>query len=131
MRELPEPKFHIVGMPADTYIRNEVLAIQKQAYEDGLRDAIPEKLWLWQNFVNGRPEYWAFDNPFPIYMDSHDPQTLGEPCGYALFKQSRNARPDFPEERVLRAMLTASQKEQPQKRHACDDPLCAVCGNPL
>ena len=33
------------------------------------------KLWLWENFVDGKPEYLAFDNPFPIHIDSDDPQT--------------------------------------------------------
>ena len=60
------------------------------------------KLWLWKNFVNGRPEYRAFDNPFPVHLDCGDPQTLGEPCGYAIFKESRNGRPDVTEAEVLR-----------------------------
>lgn len=59
------------------------------------------RLWLWKNFVDGKPEYWAFDNPFPVHLDCGDPQTLGEPCGYAIFKESRNGRPDVPEEEVL------------------------------
>ena len=55
--------------------------------------AKPEtKLWLWKNFIDGRQEYWAFDNLYPINMTDGDPQTLGEPCGYALFKPSRNGR---------------------------------------
>ena len=60
------------------------------------------KLWLWKNFVDGKPEYWAFDNPFPVHLDCGDPQTLGEPCGYAIFKESRNGRPDVTEAEVLR-----------------------------
>jgi hypothetical protein len=60
------------------------------------------KLWLWKNFVDGKPEYWAFDNPFPVFLDSYDPQTLGEPCGYAIFKESRNGRPDVADAEVLR-----------------------------
>ena len=48
------------------------------------------KLWLWKNFVDGRPEYWAFDNPYPTNLDNGDPQTLGQPCGYAIFKPSRD-----------------------------------------
>jgi hypothetical protein len=47
-------------------------------------------LWLWKNFVNGKQEYWAFDNMCPINMDDRTPQTLGAPCGYALFKPSRD-----------------------------------------
>lgn len=63
-----------------------------------------KKLWLWRNFVDGKPEYWAFDNPFPINLDNGDPQTLGEPCGYALVKESRNGRPEVSEAEVLRAI---------------------------
>lgn len=60
-----------------------------------------DRLWLWKNFVNGKPEYWAFDNPFPIHLDSDDPQTLGEPCGYAVHKPSRRGRPDVSDEQAL------------------------------
>jgi hypothetical protein len=67
----------------------------------------PKKLWLWKNFVNGRPEYWAFDNAFPVNMDNGDPQTLGEPCGYAIFKPSRQGRADVSEEEVLRRIALA------------------------
>jgi hypothetical protein len=70
-----------------------------------------KKLWLWKNFVNGRPEYWAFDNPFPVRMDCGDPQTLGEPCGYAILKESRNGRPDVPEAEVLRRIALSAQKQ--------------------
>jgi hypothetical protein len=59
------------------------------------------KLWLWRNHVDGRPEYWAFENPFPVH-ENGDPQTLGEPCGYALLKASRNGRPDVSDEEVIR-----------------------------
>lgn len=62
----------------------------------------PPKLWLWKNFVDGKPEYWAFNNAFPVYPDSDDPQTLGEPCGYALVKPSRAGRRDVSEDEVLR-----------------------------
>jgi len=43
MRELPEPYgyFDIRGSAADGFTRDQVLAIQRQAYEDGLRDAMP------------------------------------------------------------------------------------------
>ena len=54
------------------------------------------KLWLWKNFVDGKQEYWAFDNLYPINMNDDDPQTLGDPCGYALFKPSRNGRKEQP-----------------------------------
>lgn len=64
-------------------------------------------LWLWKNFVDGRPEYWAFDNPFPVYLDCYDPQTLGEPCGYALLKPSRRGRTDVSDDEVLRRIKAA------------------------
>lgn len=70
------------------------------------------KLWLWKNFINGRPEYWAFNNPFPIHMDNGDPQTLGEPCGYAIFKPSRSGRPDVSEAEVLRRIERAEEYDR-------------------
>lgn len=84
------------------------------------------KLWLWKNFVDGKPEYWAFDNPFPINLSDGDPQTLGEPCGYAIVKPSRQGRTDVSEEEVLRRMpcVTAAQPVPVQK------PPCTVCGTP-
>jgi hypothetical protein len=65
---------------------------------------VAQKFWLWKNFVDGRPEYWAFDNPYPVNLDNADPQTLGEPCGYAIFKPSRQGRTDVSEEQVLGAI---------------------------
>ena len=65
-------------------------------------DAV-ERLWLWRNFVDGRPEYWAFDNPFPI-EGGGDPLTRGEPCGWALFKKSTNGRPSVPDSEVEAAI---------------------------
>lgn len=65
-----------------------------------------KKLWLWKNFVDGRPEYWAFDNPYPVYPGG-DPMTLGEPCGYAIFKESEVGRTDRSEEQVISAIKRA------------------------
>lgn len=94
------------------------------------RDAIlagsaPRKLWLWRNFVDGKPEYWAFDNPSPINLTDGDPQTLGEPCGYAIFKPSRNGRPDVPEEKVLAriAGVTSCPHAKPRRRTTVADPI--------
>lgn len=70
-----------------------------------------QKLWLWKNFVDGKPEYWAFDNPFPVRVDSGDPQTLGEPCGYAIFKNSRNGRANVTDAEVLRRIAAAKEVE--------------------
>ena len=84
---------------------------------NALRQAIAEaekqepvqakKLWLWKNFVNGIPEYWAFDNAFPDHIDCGDPQTIGEPCGYALFKPSRKGRQNVSDEEVLNRIIAA------------------------
>ena len=68
------------------------------------------KLWLWRNHVDGRPEYWAFDNPYPRNLDNGDPQTLGQPCGYAIFKPSRDGSAGRTEEQVLREMKSVSAK---------------------
>lgn len=70
------------------------------------RDAeTPPKLWIWKNFVDGRPEFWAFDNPYPVHLSPNgDPMVLGEPVGYAIFKSSRNGRPDRTEEQVIAAI---------------------------
>jgi hypothetical protein len=91
----------------------------------------PVKLWLWKNFVDGKPEYWAFDNPFPIFMDSHDPQTLGEPCGYALLKPSRAGRTDVSDEQVLQDVQKAlAQPAQPVQGRTCKCVChdgCAAC----
>ena len=78
---------------------------KRQMAADKLQE--PVKLWLWKNFVDGKPEYWAFDNPFPIFMDSHDPQTLGEPCGYAWLKPSRAGQTDVSDEQVLQNVQEA------------------------
>jgi hypothetical protein len=83
------------------------------------RDALltagqPRKLWLWKNFVDGRPEYWAFDNPYPCIPGGGDPLTIGEPCGYAIVKESVNGRPGVPEDKVLAAI----------NRAACVAPSC-------
>jgi hypothetical protein len=65
-----------------------------------------ETLWLWKNFVDGRPEYWAFDNPYPC-EESGDPITLGQPCGYAIVKPSINGRPEVHDETVIADILAA------------------------
>ena len=68
---------------------------------------LPRRLWLWKNFVDGRPEYWAFDNPYPCYPNG-DPFTLGEPCGYAIVKDSTQGRFDVTEEEVIAAIKRAA-----------------------
>jgi hypothetical protein len=70
-----------------------------------------KKLWLWKNFVDGKPEYWAFDNPYPTNLDNGDPQTLGQPCGYAIFKPSHDGSNGRTEEQVLRKMASINKRE--------------------
>jgi hypothetical protein len=74
----------------------------------------PAKLWLWKNFVDGRPEYWAFDNPYPRNLNDGDPQTIGQPCGYAIFKFSRDGSNGRTEEQVLHEMASVNSKSQPE-----------------
>jgi hypothetical protein len=64
---------------------------------------VVERVWLWRNFVDGKPEYWAFDNPFPC-DGTGDPMTLGEPCGWAVLKPSQNGRPDVSDVEVKTAI---------------------------
>lgn len=68
-----------------------------------------KKLWLWKNFVNGNPEYWVFDNPYPCYPNG-DPMTLGEPCGYAIEKQSTNGGRDRSDEDVIYRIKAANKR---------------------
>lgn len=74
-----------------------------------------KKLWLWKNYVAGKPEYWAFDNAFPVRMDCDDPQTLGEPCGYALLKPSRPGRTDVSDAEVLRLIYMEQPDQEKTK----------------
>ena len=74
-----------------------------------------KKLWLWKNFVDGRPEYWACDNPYPCKPGGGDPLTLGEPCGYAIFKESTQGRFDVSEEQVLAAIKRASVPSETER----------------
>ena len=84
------------GTPVDGDKLDEVIAAGRAALANAERVEPEPKLWLWKNFVDGKQEYWAFDNLYPINMNDDDPQTLGDPCGYALLKPSRNGRKDTP-----------------------------------
>jgi hypothetical protein len=79
-------------------------------------------LWLWKNFVNGNPEYWAFEHLYPINMDNGDPQTLGEPCGYAIVKPSRPGRAVSPadEQRAINFAAISSEHQQLMKFYRVD-----------
>lgn len=92
------------------------------------------KLWLWKNFVDGRPEYWAFDNPYPCH-ENGDPITLGEPCGYALVKESKQGRLDVSEQEVIAAIKRASSvapegELKSIQRHNGDGTLDEVFADP-
>ncbi|QIM51585.1 hypothetical protein [Hydrogenophaga crocea] len=85
----------------------------------------PKKLWLWRNHVGGRPEYWAFDNPYPKNLENADPQTVGQPCGYAIFKPSRDGSNGRTEDQVLKEM-TSVRASQPQAEAKPVAPYCYV-----
>lgn len=67
-----------------------------------------KKLWLWKNFVDDKPEYWAFDNPYPCHPNG-DPMVCCEPCGYAIFKDSQVSfsHLHWSEEKVVAAIRNA------------------------
>jgi hypothetical protein len=67
------------------------------------------KLWLWRNFVDGNPEFWAFDNPFPVDKNG-DPMVLGEPVGYAIVKDSYIGRSDKTDKQVVEAIRRAASR---------------------
>jgi len=87
------------------WLKGEPLFTHPQPKAEPVQE--PVKLWLWKNFVNGVPEYWAFDNAFPVGVDHSDPLTLGDPCGYALLKESRKGRNDIADNEVLRRVVAA------------------------
>jgi hypothetical protein len=71
-----------------------------------------KKVWLWRNFVGGKPEHWAFDNAYPC-DENGNPLTVGEPCGYAILKESAtNGRPEVSEDEILRAIGSARTRDR-------------------
>lgn len=109
-------------MEARARVRRELAALLDRVAaspSDGKTQEAPlqgqpvAKLWLWKNFVDGRPEYWAFDNPYPKNLDNGDPQTLGQPCGYAIFKPSRDGSCGRTEDQVLREMASVASRAVP------------------
>lgn len=89
-----------VWSPSMTKECNEAITSLRQAIAEAEKQE-PKRLWLWKNFVDGRPEYWAFDNPYPCVSARGDSLTLGEPCGWAFLKPSVNGRPDRSEQEVI------------------------------
>ena len=68
-----------------------------------------ERIWLWKNSEEGKPEYVAYDNPWPIGTDHDDPLTLGEPAGWAYLKPSRDGSAGRTEEMAEAGCLRASR----------------------
>jgi len=82
--------------PDDPYVKIAIERVDAQfnavraALEARTADAgkAGRKLWLWKN---GEREYWAFDNLYPCESPNGDPLIIGEPVGYAIYKQSCQA----------------------------------------
>lgn len=53
----------------------------RDAPSDEYSMAAAQKLWIWRN----GDHFWVFDHEFPTYADG-DPQTLGKPHGWGIFK---------------------------------------------
>lgn len=68
-----------------------------------------ERIWLWKNSEEGKPEYVAYDNPWPIGTDHDDPLTLGEPAGWAYLKPSRDGSAGRTEEMAEAGCLQATR----------------------
>ncbi len=66
-------------------------------------------LWIWKNFVNGNPEFWAFHTPYPVDAGGN-PLVLGEPVGYAIIRESYNGRGDRTDAQVVDAIKRASAR---------------------
>ena len=110
LSESPDPSEEAVeGLCDAASVARRVLAQPAPVQE-------PVKLWLWKNFVNGRPEYWAFDNPFPCLVENGDPLTVGEPCGWAFLKPSVNGRPERSEQEVINTVTRLSVTSPPPQR---------------
>lgn len=69
----------------------------------------PMKLWLWKNFVDGDPQYWAFESPFPRF-ENGDPITLGSPAGYAIVKPCMDGRDGRTDESVVEEIKRALKR---------------------
>jgi hypothetical protein len=84
------------------------------------QDAAPghgEKLWLWKN----GDHFLAFRHLYPCFTPGGDPMTLGEPVGYAVFKESHDrseSRPSNPPVAAPHFMSEAAvQQRATQREH--------------
>lgn len=108
------------------YFPEHPITIQPEAYAAGVAQPLAaeeKRLWLWKNFVGGKPEYWAFDNPYPCVTVGGDPLTLGEPCGWALLKASVNGRPNRSEQEVIEGAIRRAARGVSANGH--QDPIAS------
>lgn len=94
--------------------------------ETGVTQA--DRLWLWQNFVDGKPEYWAFDNGYPCH-ENGDPITLGNPVGWAVFKPSKNGRPEVGQDELERQARQSTPLIEAVKDARADVARAIECGS--
>jgi hypothetical protein len=97
-----------------------------------------KRFWLFRNYVDGVPQFLAFDNPYPCHPDG-DPMTLGAPYGVAFFVDSDTGR-EWSDQQVMNE-IRAAQKAGIQARDlklrelvealphkpGCPSELCAKC----
>lgn len=72
-----------------------------------------KRFWLFRNYVDGVPQFLAFDNPYPCHPDG-DPMTLGAPYGVAFFVDSDTGR-EWSDQQVMNE-IRAAQKAGIQAR---------------
>jgi len=64
-----------------------------------------KRFWLFRNYVDGVPQFLAFDNPCPCHPGG-DPMTLGAPYGVAFFVESDAGR-EWSDQQVMNEIRTA------------------------
>ena len=64
-----------------------------------------KRLWLFRNYVDGVPNFLAFDNPYPCHPGG-DPMTLGQPYGLAFFIESETGR-EWSDQQVMNEIRAA------------------------
>jgi len=69
-----------------------------------------KRFWLFRNYVNGAPQFLAFDNPYPCHPGG-DPMTLGAPYGVAFFVDSDTGR-EWSDQQVMNEIRTAWDDEE-------------------
>ena len=93
-----------------------------------------KRFWLFRNYVDGVPQFLAFDNPYPCHP-SGDPMTLGAPYGVAFFVESDTGR-EWSDQQVMNEIRAARSSDlQARDRRLAElaralphSPLCTVVG---